>query len=152
RRFIAPGARSPRAAYAHLTTWILRNRNWLLEQDIVHCHLSMGSVFGGLLQIVRGRRSRPAVVETYHAVGMAIPDRDRAIHAALLKHRDAVAFMADDPFWQGFRERHSNGLLRVIPNGIDPGPNASSSSSKAYRKQLGLPLNAVVVGSIGRMV
>jgi glycosyltransferase involved in cell wall biosynthesis len=60
--------------------------------------------------------------------------------------------MADDPFWRSFRESRSNGLFRIIPNGIEPAPAATPSKSESYRKNLGLPPDALVVGSIGRMV
>jgi len=152
RRVIAPRAHSPRVAYAQLAPWIVRNRRWLLDQDVIHCHLSMGSVFGGLFQLVRGKRRRPTIVETYHAVGMEIPARDRAVHAALMKSRDAVAFVADDPFWRGYREKYSNRLLRVIPNGIEPARPASRSKSDSFRKIVGVPADARLVGSIGRLV
>lgn len=151
-RYIAPSGRSRRAAYATMLPWLLRNRRWLRDQDVIHCHLTAAAVFGSLVQWLRRGRS-PVVVETYHAVGMAIPDRQRAFHAALLGQRDAVAFMADDPFWARFRETRPAGLFRTIPNGIVPLPPIDAGASEEYRRtRTRIPERALVVGSIGRLV
>lgn len=152
QRYISPSGRSRRAAYAAMLPWLLRNRRWLRDQDVIHCHLTAASVFGTLVQWLRRGRS-PVVVETYHAVGMAIPDRQRAFHAALLGRRDAVAFMADDPFWARFREARPASLFRTIPNGIVPLPPIITDASETYRRtKTRIPEGALVVGSIGRLV
>lgn len=155
-RVISRKAASVRSSYARAVGWMLRHRRWLLSRDIVHCHLTFGAVFGTLLQIVRAlSRSRtPAVVETYHAVGMPIPRRERAVHGALLGRRDAVAFMADDPYWRRFAERRQGGLFRTIPNGIAGPPPVSAAQSERYRAaNTRIPSQrAAVVGSVSRLV
>ncbi|MES2135456.1 MAG: glycosyltransferase [Pseudomonadota bacterium] len=151
-RFIQPNGRHWRQAYVRLAPWMLRNRAWLLDQDIIHCHLTIGSVFGTLMQGIRrlsGRRT-PAVVETYHAVGMAIPASSRAGHALLLGTRDGAALMAEDPYWKAFLARHPDKPFRIIPNGIAPPPPPLASS--AYQAAAGIPDRAFVVGSVGRLV
>lgn len=150
------GGRSLRHSYLRLPYWLYRNRSWLFELDVVHCHLTFGSLFARALQQMRslfGRR-RPAIVETYHAVGMAIPARARAVHALLLSGRDAVAFMAEDPYWIGYAKRHSNMIFRTIPNGIAPPEPAPASASEAYRKNVArIPPNArAVIGTVSRLV
>ena len=119
-RYIVPPGRSRRAAYAVMLPWLVRNRRWLLGHDVIHCHLTAASVFGSLVQWLRRihRRSSPVVIETYHAVGMVISARQRAFYASLLSMRDAVAFMADDPYWVRFRQARPHHLFRTIPNGI----------------------------------
>ena len=153
-RFLADEASRPRAAYVRLLPWIVGNWSWLRAQDVLHCHLTLGSVLGTLVQAVRaiGRSDRPVVVETYHAVGMAITNRHRAIHAWLLKHRDAVAFMATDPFWERYRAARPAQLLRTIPNGVSRAPPADPCACERFRRATGLPADATVVGTVGRLV
>jgi glycosyltransferase involved in cell wall biosynthesis len=152
-RFVAPRLRRARLAYARLLPWIVRNRRWLFEQDVVHCHLTLGSVFGALLQSLRNAlgHHRPVVVETYHAVGMKIPDLKRALHAAMLKRRDAVALMAEDNYWRAFGARRGSRALRLIPNGISEPDRPTADASNVYRRRLGMPDGAPIVGTIGRL-
>jgi glycosyltransferase involved in cell wall biosynthesis len=153
QRFVAPRSRRPRSAYAYVLPWILRNRRWLLDQDIVHCHLTFGGVFGALLQTVRDllRRGRPVVVETYHAVGMKIPALKRTVHAALLRHRDAVALMAEDAYWRAFSVKREGRPAQLIPNGISEPPPATDEALTRYRRTSGIPDRAIVIGTIGRL-
>jgi glycosyltransferase involved in cell wall biosynthesis len=149
------GTRSVRSSYIQILPWVSRNHAWLFDQDIVHCHLTFGSVFGLVLSQMRWllRRPGPAVVETYHAVGMAIPNADRFVHAMLLKGRDAVAFMADDPYWRRYAARHSKRIIRTIPNGIAAPKPVSRTASERYRKDhAGIPARRrAVVGTVSRL-
>ena len=150
------GTGSIRAAYLGLVPWLIRNRKWLFGQDVLHCHLTFGSVFASAAQRLRSllRHDRPVVVETYHAVGMAIPNGERARHAMLLSGRDAVAFMADDPFWRGYAERNQDTIFQTIPNGIAGLSRAPRQRSERYRKeQTSIPdKKRAVVGTVGRLV
>jgi glycosyltransferase involved in cell wall biosynthesis len=146
---------SQRAANALMPIWLLRNHRWLLSRDLVHCHLTAGSLFGALLKgLLRiSNRRRPLVVETYHAVGMAISSRERALHAALLTGRDGVAFMAEDSYWSEFRRARPNRLFRTIPNGVAPLPSANAIDVDRFRRvRTRIPDGAIVVGSVGRLV
>lgn len=140
-----------RAAQLRLVPWVIANRKWLLDQDIVHCHLWLGTEFGALLQKIRGRRRHPVIVETYHAVGMPIPRHHRALHALLLYGRDAVAFMAEDPYWQRYRESRPRGFFRTIPNGVAAPVLRDRGSADRYREVASVPADALVVGSISRL-
>ena len=152
RRYISRGSSSPRLVYPKLILWMLRNWSWLESQDVVHCHLTFGAIFGTLLQIVRGRRARPAVVETYHAVGMAISPRRRTFHAALLGNRGAVAFVAEDPLWRRFAAVRPLRLMRTIRNGVALPQPIDSVASERYRERIGLPKDVFVVGTISRLI
>lgn len=146
---------SLRSSYLRLPLWLFRKRSWLFGFDVVHCHLTFGSVFALELQGMRWlfSRRRPAVVETYHAVGMAIPPRVRTLHAILLSRRDAVAFMADDPYWAQFRDRRPRTIFKTIPNGIAEPVSASPEGRDAYRKGAeAIPLDARIVGTVSRLV
>ena len=142
-------------AYLRMLPWVFRNREWLLGQDVIHCHLSMGSAFAAAVQLLRrlkGRRG-PAVVETYHAVGVSIPAFDRWAHARLLTRRDAVAFMAEDPYWTRYRKDRQRRLLRTIPNGVDFADAPDPRACDRYRRNIAkIPDGAIVIASVGRLV
>ena len=150
------GTHSIRRSYLLLVPWLIRNRVWLLGHDVIHCHLTFGSVFAAALQRLRRlmRRTKPIVIETYHAVGMAIPTSERARHALLLRGRDAVAFMADDPYWRRFAETNGATLFRTIPNGIAGTSPASREDSERYRSErTSIPGDRLaVLGTVGRLV
>jgi glycosyltransferase involved in cell wall biosynthesis len=154
-RYVARTARSTCEAYRHLLPWLVRNRRWLLSRDIVHCHLTFGSLIGALLSAVRavGGRKRPKVVETYHAVGAPLPPMVRRFHMALAATRDGLVTMAEDEHWLGFARDHPKVRSAMIPNGIalDIAPPAPEESD-AYRTEAGIQPNALVMGSVGRLV
>ena len=152
-RHISSRSTSVRRLYPKLLPWILRHWHWLRDQEIVHCHLTLGAVFGTILQGLRQatRSPTPAVIETYHAVGMAIPRRQRAFHAALLGNRDGVAFMADDPHWTRFRTVRRDGLWATIPNGTAPRASPTRAKLEKYRTAVGIPAGALVLGSVTRL-
>jgi glycosyltransferase involved in cell wall biosynthesis len=141
-----------RAAQVRLVPWTIANRKWLLSHDVVHCHLWLGTEFGAFLQRIRGRRQTPAIVETYHAVGMQIPKFHRALHAFFLGGRDAIAFMAEDPYWGQYRAARPGQLFRTIPNGVSVSQPRDSGAHACAAQWAGIPGNALVIGSIGRLV
>lgn len=134
--------------------WVLRNRRWLVTQDVLHVHLTQSSVLGTLVYTLRNwaRASKPAVVETYHSVGMKIPDRLRAFHAWNCRHRDALAVMALNPFWSNFIARNPRLLAVHIPNGVDaPVGKAAQDSVRAYLETVGVPNTATrIIGTVGQ--
>ena len=153
-RFIAPGASRTSSVYPQLPAWMLRNRKWLLERDVVHCHLTFGSIFGASLQALRfiSRSRSPAVVETNHSVGMAIPRWRRVFHSKLLRSRDAVAVMAEDSYWRSSARARRGQLWRLIPNGVGTAPAVSRAAVSRYRREAHIPDDAFVVGSVGRLL
>jgi glycosyltransferase involved in cell wall biosynthesis len=153
-RFIAPAGTSKTRLYLALPSWLWRNRWWLTDQEVIHCHLTLGAVAGTLIQAVRKLRGRtgPAVVETYHAVGMPIPNLHRRIHAAMAARRDALALMAEDEYWRAFLAKRPRLISAVIPNGVSIPHPVSEAERLAYRRQLGLPDSCRhVVGTVGRL-
>jgi glycosyltransferase involved in cell wall biosynthesis len=139
--------------YFALGPWLARNRRWLLSCDVVHCHLTFGAVAGSLLKLMRKRRRRPIIVETYHAVGMPIAAWKRGLAAMLAGGRDGFALMAEDDYWRRFRERHPRLMVRFIPNGISPPDKLPPAKELArYKASLGIPEGAPVVGTVGRLV
>jgi glycosyltransferase involved in cell wall biosynthesis len=151
-----PSARPLR--YGRLARWLWSHRGWLMEQDVVHCHLSYGAVAGtlvkGMVQRMHGRR--PAVVETYHAVGMPIPKLNRWIHSRLAQFRDALVLMAEDSYWFGFARQNPHLLIRVIPNGVKMRGRIcdciTHEGRLSLRQKWGIPAGCrYVVGTIGMM-
>lgn len=146
-RFVRP-KRSRFGAYIATIPFILRAREWLKSHDIVHCHLTFGSVFGTLLGCLR---RRPTIVETYHAVGVAIPAWKRALHRLLLKRRDATVLMAEDEYWLDFTNRQGHRLVKQIPNGVSQRPPAPKADVAAVRRAAGVPVKGRLVGTVGRL-
>jgi glycosyltransferase involved in cell wall biosynthesis len=134
--------------------WVFLNRNWLTSEDIVHVHLTHASVLGTLIQGLRGltRSEKPSVVETYHSVGMTIPNLLRAFHAWNCRRRDALALMALDPYWAGFKARHAELSVQLIPNGVDaPVGPAPSGEVRAYCNEIGIRSGTKrVIGTVGQ--
>lgn len=141
------------AAYGGLMPWLWRNRVWLDGFDIVHCHLTYAALFGTALKALRQFRGRrhPAVVETFHGVGMPIRARQRWIAATLARGRDGFALMAEDDFWTGFLSRNSRLASAIIPNGLALDQPCDMDEAKRWRAAQAIPENALVIGTIGRI-
>lgn len=153
---LAPRGASLRRAYLRSPAWIRARRAWLFEQDIVHCHLTFGSVFGSLVALAKriAGRCAPAIVETYHAVGMPIPRHHRWLHAQLAARRDGLALMAPDAWWQAFLASRAGLERQVIANGVDFGatPSQAPQQIAEERLKLGIPDSAkLVVGTVGQL-
>ncbi len=141
------------AAYARLPLWLWRQRRWLEQFDVVHSHLTYAALLGTgatWLGKLRGQ-SGPAVVETFHGVGMPIRRRQRLLGAWLAKGRDGYALMAEDPFWTGFLKERPQLPSAIIPNGMALDRPADPAAASAWRKSCGIPSEAPVVGTVGRI-
>jgi glycosyltransferase involved in cell wall biosynthesis len=148
-------AQSASNRYLSLIPWIIKNKKWLSETDIIHCHLTYGSVFGTVLQILfSSSAKKPTVIETYHAVGMRIPKFNRWIHSILATKRDGVVFMARDSFWDQFIKQHPKLLTRIIPNGISINKHNiyDKLSKEQYKNEIGIPSNCqLIIGTVGML-
>ena len=155
-RYVSDSVGSKARRYLSIFLWLWRHRSWLAEQDILHCHLTYGAVFGtavGIWRNVSGAK-RPLVVETYHAVGMNIPKLHRWTHSQLAVRRDALVLMAEDEYWSKYQKDHPDLLSKIIPNGISVSSQGSVSQEarKTYRQELGIPDDCrFVVGTVGML-
>jgi glycosyltransferase involved in cell wall biosynthesis len=152
---ISPSGRPRLRRYAVLLPWVWRNRRWILEQDVIHCHLTFASVAGTAVKWLARLSGRgPRVVETFHAVGMPIPTLTRSLFRTLAAGRDGCAFMAEDRYWRGFIDSHPKLPTAIIPNGISVPPSLPAEAARhAARERLGMPADARwVVGTIGRII
>lgn len=133
--------------------WAITRRDHLASFDIVHCHLTFGAVLGSVIKILR-RGKRPAVLETYHAVGAPLGRHVEWLHRQMAQRRDAFVLMAEHPAWASFSRRHPGVLVRTIRNGAE-NPRVDSLTRQqraAYRAQLGIPESCrYVVGTLGRL-
>jgi glycosyltransferase involved in cell wall biosynthesis len=144
--------------YLASLSWFFRRLTHLAEQDVIHAHLTFPAVIATALYGWRGLKvdkQRPRIIETYHAVGVAIPAWHRRLHAWMASKRDGLILMAIDDFWQTFVARHPHLPARIIPNGLAP-PRLRTRDEAAvavYRDAAGLPADGrLVFGSIGRLV
>lgn len=154
-RFVSQSRRSRLFSYLAALGWLWANREFLASRDIVHGHLTFGSLFGTLVVTMRRRWAwqSPRVMETYHAVGMAMSGVKRRLHLRLAASHDGLVTMASDPEIDAFRRAHPRLPYALIPNGISfDRAGASPSDVAAYRRSLGIPLGAPVVGTIGRII
>ncbi len=150
---IAAGNKGKLAAYAQLPLWLWRHRERIAQFDVIHCHLTYAALLGTLAQIQRKLRGQPgpAVVETFHGVGMPIRARQRWLAATLARGRDGFALMAQDPFWTAFLAEHPRLPSAVIANGMAVDPPADSAAALAWRAENGVPQGVEVVGTVGRL-
>lgn len=154
--YVAPRPLSRVQRYIAAMRWLTRNREWLAKQDILHAHLTYGAAFSSAFRRVtrgaQGGNSMPAVIETYHAVGMPISRIMRWWHTRMAIQHDALALMVDDNWWSRVAELHPRLKKVVIPVGVfDPPVMVTSEQNKRYRASLRIPEGALVVGTIGRM-
>lgn len=153
-RFVATADAGRYRRYVGAISWMHRNGRWFDDFDIVHAHMTYGAFLAGLVRFRRQRmgRARPAVVETAHSVGMPMPRRNRSAYACLASYRDALAVMAEDPFWEGFRARRPRLHSELILNGVSSPRQVSREEAGEYRGAIGIPEDATaVVGTIGVM-
>ena len=142
--------------YFSILPWLWRHRSWFREQDILHCHLSYGAVFGTLARYFRSilHLSGPAIVETCHSVGMPIPKKNRWFYAEMAAGFDAFALMAEDDYWSNFLKNQPALPSAIIPNGISFQNlvRLNYSAKHKYRHEIGIPDDCrYVIGTVGRL-
>lgn len=155
-RSICDQRRPALARFAKLVPWSLKNWWWIKEQDVLHCHLTLGAVLGTIIWGVRAvaRARKPVIIETNHSVGMPIKNWQIAVFRALARWRDGYALMAKNSEWSRHLQKPGMPLLQFVPNGVEvPIQGVSVEATRAFSSQVGLPAEKVpVVGTIGRMV
>ena len=154
--YVSDAIDSKLGVYLSMLPWLWRYRSWLLEQDILHCHLRYGTVFGTVVRFFRAAfgSQRPAIVETNHSVGMSVPKLLRWVHARMAARFDALALVAEDDYWCAFIGSRSALPSAIIHNGISFQGlvNVDPDARRAYRREVGIPDEChYVVGTIGRL-
>ena len=143
-------------AYLKIIPWIFKNKNWLGNADVLHCHLSYGAVFGAMAKIILRkilRKNFPVIVETNHAVGMPVPKINRWMHSTLIMMKDGLVLMAKDPYWNKFIKQHPRLTNDFIPNGIAlQVPEKNEDKKFQFKKKLGIPTNSkYLIGTVSML-
>jgi glycosyltransferase involved in cell wall biosynthesis len=125
------------------------------KPDIVHAHSAKA---GGLVRLLRRLGLHPRVFYTPHAYyGLGRPSSFSVRFFTFLERYLAPGTvtinLSPDEADYGRRVLHLQpSIQRLIPNGVDTGhfSPGSPSEKQALRAEMGIPSNAVVVGSLGR--
>jgi len=154
--YVSDATASKMGAYLSMLPWLWRNRFWLAGQDILHCHLTYGAVFGTAVRYFRLAlgSQRPAIVETCHSAGMPVPALHRRIRARMVARFDAFALVAEDDYWCAFIQNQIALPSAIIPNGISFQAlvKVEPAAQLAYRHEVGIPDECnYVVGTVGRL-
>ena len=117
--------------------------------EVVHCHHYSPFVYG----LLAAKLTNVGVVFTEHGrLSDAKPSTKRAVVNPLLSllggricsvSADLKQHMVDE----GFPARR----IQVVYNGIEPGRRADASQRAAARQALGVPQDAFIVGTVGRL-
>ena len=117
--------------------------------DVLHCHHYSPYVYGLMSSLMtntklvfteHGRLSDARPSRKRHLINpllSLLPGRIFAVSADLKQHMVA----------EGFPAR----CIRVVYNGVDPGGRPSSAQRAAAREAFGVPADAFVVGTVGRL-
>jgi glycosyltransferase involved in cell wall biosynthesis len=143
-------------AYLKIIPWIFKNKNWLANANVLHCHLSYGAVFGSIAKVILRkifRKKSPVIVETNHAVGMPVPKINRWIHSNLIAMKDGLVLMAKDPYWTAFVNQHPRLANDFIPNGVAlQVPEKNEEKKMLFKKKLNIPeQSSYLIGSVSML-
>jgi glycosyltransferase involved in cell wall biosynthesis len=117
--------------------------------DVVHCHQYSPYVYGLLASLI----TRVRLVYTEHGRLTSEPIRKRQLVnplLALLPGRICAVSAALKGHM--VREGFPAHCIRVVHNGIDPGARITAGQRRVVRASLGLPDDAYVAGTAGRLV
>lgn len=138
-------------AYLYIIPFLIKNKFWINTNDIIHCHLTFGGVFGYMANLLL-RNKKFKVVETYHAVGMHIPKFNRWLHSKLMLLKDGVVFMANDSYWDNFVKNNKRLKSAIIPNGIKLLDIEKNKNKKAdFPSNFSISKHTNLVGTIGML-
>lgn len=117
--------------------------------DVIHCHHYSPYVYGLLASLAAPVR----LVFTEHGrLSAGAPSRKRRIVNPLLARLGGrVCAVSADLQRHMTAEGFPAGRVGVIYNGIDPGPRPDAARRSAARRRLGVPQDACVIGTVGRL-
>jgi glycosyltransferase involved in cell wall biosynthesis len=117
---------------------------------VIHCHHYSPFVYGSIAA-VRGANVR--IVFTEHGrLSDAPPSRKRRLANALLaRSRAVICSVSKDLRSFLMHEGWNEDQIRVVYNGIDPGPAPTAASRAAARFALGLRADAFAIGAVARL-
>jgi glycosyltransferase involved in cell wall biosynthesis len=119
-----------------------------IAPDVVHSHT------GVWFKASRAARVAgvPVVVHTEHGRPDPVPFTDRLIDNRASRRTDVIIAVSDALAAVLRRQVvHDTSRIRVIPNGVDVGGLPPAGERHLLRQELGIPPDAMVIGSIGRL-
>ncbi|MGW7491771.1 glycosyltransferase [Streptomyces sp. NPDC054786] len=126
------------------------------DYDLVHTHLYRACVYGRIAARMAGVRT---VVATEHSLGDAVIEGRRLTRGVRTLYRaterlgTATVAVSDTVAARLRRWGVPEERIHVVPNGIEAHRFAFDPAARALvRTRLGLPLDAFVVGGVGRLV
>lgn len=122
----------------------------LRRVGVVHCHQYTPFVYGRLATL---RSPALRLVFTEHGrLSDAPPSpKRRLVNALLARLPGAVCAVCEDLKRHLVSEGFPPAAVRVVYNGIDPGPRLSQEARVAARQKLGLSNACLVVGTVARL-
>jgi len=131
-------------------TWIGRLRRLVPEGrfDVVHAHLPYAAI-GARMAVRRMGESRPRLVYTEHNTWPRYRPATRRLNARTFPLNDAVIAVSDRVA-SSMRLGPDGPPVTVIPNGVDSeGLGAAARTREDARRDLGVPAEGLVVGTVG---
>lgn len=140
--------------YAQSFFWIIRNRNYILEFDIVHAHLTLASILSSIFYIYSRvfTNEAPKFVETNHSCGSPLNFIQIRIKKILYFFRDGIAHINHTPAWEHF-PKFKKMTSQVIYNGA-PAPEVEFQPLQIenYMNSIGFNKNSkFTIGTISRL-
>ena len=117
--------------------------------DVVHCHHYSPYVYGLIASVLTKTR----LVFTEHGrLSSGDPSaKRRLVNPLLSRLGGCICSVSDDLKRHMVREGFPARRVQVVHNGIDPGRRATADDQRAARRALGIPDDAFVIGSVGRL-
>lgn len=135
--------------------WSLLRLTARIRFDIIHAHWVIPN--GPVAAVAASLRHKPLVV-SLHGSDVWVAERSnllrRAAHS-VFRRADGVSASSDDLRQRAIRIGAPRRVSEVIPYGVDPAsfaPSPAPNPGADLRHTLGLPDNALILLSVGRMV
>jgi glycosyltransferase involved in cell wall biosynthesis len=132
--------------YRRLLIWTIRHRKSLKDFDVIHCHLTLGMIFGVLVSILRRLdwSENPKLVATCHMVGGGVSWANRYFNRRVSYFFDAFVLMAQDDYWRSFIAMRRRTNIHIVPNGISIGAPSRVQKTSS-------DVSSVKIGTISRL-
>jgi glycosyltransferase involved in cell wall biosynthesis len=137
--------KSGMAMLASLVRWVYVHRQELMRNDIIHCHLHFGMVFGVYLRLILlfSKNNRTKLVVTNHMVGAKVFWLTKILNGATYPFFSSYVCVADSRTWRNINKVCKLRNFKVILNGI-----ASSTGQTVYTEDSHEPF---LVGTLSRL-
>lgn len=119
------------------------------QAAIIHCHHYSPFVYGRLATLLSPRTK---LMFTEHGrLSDGPPSTKRRLVNPLLSRLPASIFSVSESLRESMIAEGFPADVRVIHNGIDPGPRPTAADRRAARLTIGVPQDALVVGTVARL-